>query len=340
MAGSIRIAIEEASQTAEARRMARRMALNIGFDQVRGEHVAIAVTEACTNILKHAGRGEVVLGHSDDNGHEHGPELEFLALDQGPGIGNLERCLRDGYTTSNTPGHGLGAITRLSNTADFYSVPGKGMALLARWWFGAGKNSEARNPPHLVIGAVNVSKRGQEVCGDAWGVEQCPSASTVLLADGLGHGYEASVAAAEAVRVLHANPGLMPAALVELAHRALHSSRGAAVAVARIDRARREVIFAGVGNIMGQIYAGAQRAQHVVSVNGTVGLRTQGVREFTYAWPDNGVLVLHSDGLSTSAGLDQAPGLALRDPSLIAGVLYRDFGRAYDDATVVVAKAG
>ena len=62
--------------------------------------------------------------------------------------------------------------------------------------------------------------------------------------------------------------------------------------------------------------------------------------DFSYAWPEDGLLVLHSDGLSTSTGLESYPGLAARDPVLIAGVLYRDFSRGRDDATVVVAKAG
>ena len=51
------------------------------------------------------------------------------------------------------------------------------------------------------------------------------------------------------------------------------------------------------------------------------------------------MLVMHSDGLSTNTGLEKHSGLALHDPSLIAGVLYRDFTRRNDDATVVVAKA-
>jgi hypothetical protein len=51
------------------------------------------------------------------------------------------------------------------------------------------------------------------------------------------------------------------------------------------------------------------------------------------------MLVLHSDGLSTGTSLEAHAGLALHDPSLIAGVLYRDFKRGNDDATVVVARS-
>ena len=332
MAESIRIAIEDPSQTAEARRVARKMAGDIGFDEVRAEQVAIAITEAATNILKHAGQGEILLRSTLGAF----PEMEFVALNRGPGMSNLDECLRDGFTTGSSPGEGLGAIRRLSDVSDFYSAPGKGTAVLARW------RSRAPAPAMaavLGIGAVNVPKRGQEVCGDAWGVEQTDQVSTLLIADGLGHGYEASLASREAVRTLHGNPDLAPGALVELSHKALRSSRGAAVAVARIDRERGKLTFSGMGNVAGQIYSGAEAAQHLVSVNGTAGHESQRIREFSYPWPENGMLIMHSDGLTTATGIESQPRLALHDPSLIAAVLYRDFNRGQDDATVVVAKA-
>jgi hypothetical protein len=50
--------------------------------------------------------------------------------------------------------------------------------------------------------------------------------------------------------------------------------------------------------------------------------------------------VLHSDGLLTQWSLDPYPGLSSRRPDVIAGVLYRDFRRVRDDATVVVARNG
>ncbi len=84
----------------------------------------------------------------------------------------------------------------------------------------------------------------------------------ILLADGLGHGLEAHVAASEAVRILRLHPDLPPGALLQRVHGALRSStRGAAVAVARIDLALNQVTFAGVGNIAARIYSGAEPRQ-------------------------------------------------------------------------------
>jgi hypothetical protein len=49
------------------------------------------------------------------------------------------------------------------------------------------------------------------------------------------------------------------------------------------------------------------------------------------------MLLLHSDGLISHWSLDGYPGVIRCHPGLIAGVLYRDFRRAHDDVTVVVA---
>jgi len=338
VAASIRIAVEEVSQCAEVRRVALRLAGEFGFDEVRAGKVAIVATEACTNILKHAGTGEVLLQVTDPGSEAAAPEFELIALDKGPGLRNIEECLRDGYTTGSSPGQGLGAIRRLADESDFYSVPGEGMALLARWR-GAGAGARSSAEPRVRVGAVNVGKRGEECCGDAWGFEQTDYFAMALLADGLGHGFEASQASLEAVRILRNHCELPPSQLIDLVHRALRSFRGAAVSVARLDLARGTMAFSGLGNVVGQIYAGSGRNQHLVSVNGTAGHQAARIKEFSYPWPADGILVMHSDGLSTSTGLDSRPALALRDPSLIAGVLYRDFSRGHDDATVLVAKA-
>lgn len=333
MSTAVRIVVEETSITAEARRTAREMALGMGMEASAAEHVAIATTEACTNILKHGGGGQVLLQTSTE-GSEAVPLLELLAVDQGPGMINLAQCLQDGYSTGSSPGEGLGAIQRLSKQSDFYTLSGKGTAVLARWWLSGNGWRAAQQ-----IGAVNVAKPGQEVCGDAWGCAQSAEHLAIIVADGLGHGLEAKLASTEAVRQLYENPDMPPKVLLTRIHQALRSTRGAAVAIAQIDCGRGKLNFAGVGNIAARIYAGSQARQNLVSLNGTAGHQCDRIQDFSYSWPEDGLLVLHSDGLSTATGLESYPGLAARDPALIAAVLYRDFCRGRDDATVVVAKA-
>jgi hypothetical protein len=102
-----------------------------------------------------------------------------------------------------------------------------------------------------------------------------------------------------------------------------------------IDPVGRSVRFAGVGNIAAQIVSPAKR-QNLVSVNGTVGAQLPTPREFVYELPESALLCCWSDGLTSRVGTENYPGLLHRDPALVAAVLYRDFKRGRDDATVTV----
>ncbi len=107
MRTTIRISIEDTSQIAECRRVAREQARELGFAETRTEEVAIVVTEAATNILKHAGSGEVLINSFPVENGQAAPWMEILALDRGAGFDNLEKCLQDGYSTGSSPGHGF-----------------------------------------------------------------------------------------------------------------------------------------------------------------------------------------------------------------------------------------
>lgn len=109
------------------------------------------------------------------------------------------------------------------------------------------------------------------------------------------------------------------------------------MAIAEINFEQQQVRFAGIGNIVANI-SSPTRYHNLVSYNGTVGHEVRKIHEFTYPWYVNGLLTMHSDGLSTQWKLDRYPGLSQKHPSLIAGVLYRDFHRDRDDVTVLVTK--
>ena len=141
----------------------------------------------------------------------------------------------------------------------------------------------------------------------------------------------------EAIRIFIENPQLGLTGLIQAAHTAMRHTRGAAMAVTEMDLLQQQVRFAGIGNIAGAIVTSNGR-QNMVSLNGTVGQQIRKILEFTYQWPKGAVLIIYSDGLAMHWGLDQYPGLIRRHPSLIAGVLYRDYARGYDDVTVLVIK--
>jgi hypothetical protein len=221
----------------------------------------------------------------------------------------------------------------MSSILEIYSQPGRGTALVAEV---RKRSSEAAAP--FQIGAVSVPKSGEEVCGDGWAVVQERDRMVLLVVDGLGHGPVAAQAARQAERVFTESArSSSPRDLLERMHGALRATRGAAAAVAEVDTMTGEVRFAGVGNIAGMVRSQGVRRQ-TVSHNGTVGAELRKVHEFTYAWSEDALLLLHSDGINTNWQLENYPGLANAHPALIAGVLYRDANRGRDDATVVVAR--
>jgi len=316
---------------AEARREVTGLARAIGFDESVIGRVALVVTEAASNLVKHTPEGQFLARAFDRDGVA---AIEVLALDQGPGMANTGESLRDGYSTAGSQGTGLGAIKRLSDEFDIYSIPGKGTALVAQLW--SRRPPSGNRPAPLEIGAVCLPKFGEVACGDAWAVEWRGGHCVILVADGLGHGADAATASMAAVNALRTHPQLAPAAMIEFAHGALRGTRGAALAVADLDLTL-EVRYAGIGNIAGMVYS-PHGARHMVSHAGIVGHEARKIQEFVYPWSQDSLLVMHSDGLATHWNLDQYPGLTSRRPSLIAGVLYRDFARGRDDVTVVVAK--
>jgi anti-sigma regulatory factor (Ser/Thr protein kinase) len=330
MKESIAIPITESSQPGEARRTALALADRLGFNETQRGKVGIVVTEAANNLVHHAGGGVVLLGAIEQN-----PTIgiEILALDKGPGMGDVEACLKDGFSTGGTSGNGLGAIQRLSNLLEIYSPPNQGTALLAHIWASTAQPREER----LIIGGICLPMRGEDVSGDAWTCQSDAHRQLLLVVDGLGHGSAAATAALAAVKVFQEDYHRSPHAIIGAAHSALRSTRGAALAIAEIDFDQQTVCFAGIGNIAASISSFTEQ-HHLVSYNGTVGHELQKIQEFRYPWYPNGILIMHSDGLGTQWKLDRYPGLIQKHPSLIAGVLYRDFNRERDDVTIVVAK--
>ncbi|WP_435017758.1 SpoIIE family protein phosphatase [Tundrisphaera sp. TA3] len=333
MRETLALAVEEPSQAGEARRAATSMAARAGFDPTGQGKVALLVTEIANNLVRHASQGELilrVLSEGDDAG------LEILSLDKGPGMADVRRCLADGFSTGTTPGVGLGAVVRMSDEFDIHSAPGQGTVMMSRCWTGP----RDRTAGGLEVGAVCRPIAGEVISGDSWMArESDPVRSLVMVADGLGHGPLAADASLAAIKIFARTRSSAPAEILREAHEALRGTRGAAVAVAAVDRGRREVAYAGVGNIFGMILAPSGRSG-LVSHNGTLGADARKFQEFTYAWPEGAMLVMHSDGLTTQWRLDRSSALGSRDPSVVAGVLYRDHTRGRDDATVVVARDG
>jgi len=329
----IAVAIDDSSQIGVARRTATAVATAAGLSETDAGKFALLTTEAATNIAKHAGRGEVILRSIGYGGTR---AVEVIAIDAGPGIADFERALDDGYSTAGTSGSGLGAMARLATSFDIFTAAGIGTVLAARVEAEGPYGQRASRP--FDIGVVRVPKRGEIECGDDWGVAlDSNGRALIVVADGLGHGHAAAEASRRAVDVAVEHAAEQPGMVVAGMHAALRSTRGAAVAVAELSPDGSNVRYAGLGNITATITSPGE-SKSLVSYNGIAGHELRKIQEFSYDWPPGGLLVMHSDGVSARWDLNKYPGLARRDPSVVAGVLYRDFSRGRDDALVVVVR--
>jgi len=332
---SLAFPITELSSIGEVRREAEKMARGLGFNDTETGRASIIVMEIARNLVLHASQSRQMLLRALEQGPEVG--LEILGLDRGPGIADLPESLRDGFSTTGTPGTGLGAVRRLSLISDVYSVPEQGTVVLAQVFKDGERLSGEANP--FRVSAISRARPGERVNGDAWSMIGHKHGALVLVSDGLGHGIEAAEASRAAAQAFASHPHLMPASLLQVLHDALRKTRGAAAAAVHLDIANNAVRFAGIGNISGRIVS-SETTRAMVSHDGTLGVEARRLQEFEYAWPENGVIILHSDGLSAAWSLSAYPGLLPKHPSVIAGALYRDFARERDDATVVVVKRG
>lgn len=325
----MRLEVREASQIAAARRVGSDLAHRLGLDETLSGRVALLIMEAATNIVKHATHGEILL-RPVKTGDVAG--VEILAIDAGPGMSNLGLSMQDGTSTAGSYGVGLGTMHRVADEFDIYSGPGGTVVAMTVW---ASKQAGLAAP--WQVGAVFLPLPGEDVSGDAWAVYAGVNCLSIVVADGLGHGPEAALAAEAATGQIARCHELPPAVFMQEAHAGLRGTRGAAVAVTRLDCLDEKATFAGIGNIAGCIVDGSKRHQ-LISHNGIVGSSVRKVQEFVAPWTDGSTIIQHSDGLTTRWDLEQYPGLASRHPSLIAAVLYRDFSRNRDDLTVLALR--
>ena len=305
---SEKIALKDQTSTGEARRAAQHLAQALGMDEVTTEEAAIIVTEAARNAVVHGGGGELLLSGASQG---QGKTLDIVAVDKGPGITDLARAMRDGFSTSSTPGTGLGAIARLAQKSDIFSNA-KGTVVFAR----LGEHGEQKG--RLDIAGFTIPVEGERVCGDGMAWIETNDRTLVIVADGLGHGPLAAEAAGEAIKTFRAHSSQPPREILARIHDALRKTRGAAVAIAEIRPLSGTLTYAGIGNISGIIISAGNLGRNLISHNGTVGHVVSRIQEFTVEWPHDGKLIMFSDGLQTRWSLSQYPGLVTRPAAVIA----------------------
>lgn len=127
--------VRSGSEVVAVRHLVRRFAVELGLSLVEQTKIVTAASELARNMVDYGGGG-TMRAEALVDGARRG--LRLIFDDQGPGISDLDAALRDGFTTGNGMGLGLGGAKRLSNEFYIRTAPGEGTTVtIVRWKGGA-----------------------------------------------------------------------------------------------------------------------------------------------------------------------------------------------------------
>lgn len=190
----------------------------------------------------------------------------------------------------------------------------------------------------LKYGVYQHPKVGYNVSGDAYFIKEHGTGMLICLADGLGSGPMAAQAAQRAVDWVadHDEDSLVN--ILQGCHRALRDTRGAAMALVRIETNIPRLSFLGVGNV--EFHAWSTESMKPISGGGIVGSRLPTLREFSFPYTAGDLIMLHTDGISKRFSLD---GVVERmypaPPQHLAEAIARDYAKSNDDVTLLVVSS-
>jgi serine phosphatase RsbU (regulator of sigma subunit) len=182
---------------------------------------------------------------------------------------------------------------------------------------------------------------GECVSGDqsiAVGIDGQAALFGVL--DGLGHGPAAANAAIAATEALRNASGERVEVLVQLCHRVLEGTRGAAMTLARVDFETGQLYWTGVGNVTANLVAKAATGIKVRSsarlAAGIVGYRIPEISPAQVVPMRTGdLLIISSDGIAENH-LDHIDFAA--PATAIAEQILTKHAKESDDAMVLAAR--
>ncbi len=361
-----RLPIRWESDLFNARLCGRRMADAAGFDEIGVAEIEIAISELGTNIVRHSGaEGALILRQCRD-GQLHGLEIE--ARDSGPGAASgsaagsatgpaAGSAAGPGSGPSFRPGSGPGFSSRPDAARPLAGAPRSGPGSLgiglsgvrrlmdtfesgreggetvirARKWV---RDSDA--PP--VRCSVFLRPRfGETVSGDDFFIRKLPDVAVFGVVDALGHGPRAGAVARQAIRVIEDHHRLPPAELMALCHAELRGTRGAALALARLDSRSNTLEHVSVGNVSARII-GPRGSRRLHRENGAVGMLIGPLSTERIAFHRGDWIIMHTDGVADDFYLDYPP--PDRCPREIGDWILSRHGMRHDDATVMVIQAG
>lgn len=301
-----------------------------GFSEHRLGEINLITAEMLSNLAKYARGGELLvklLDVTDTKG------IEIISLDRGPGMTDVPKMSGDGYSSSQTLGHGLGSIKRLSDECHIYSQKDWGTVIVSRVYV-----QPPSVAPAIAVRGLLLPKKGETACGDRYYVKQTKDHVKVLLGDGLGHGAEAALAVSKAVEAFKMCPDNDPCNIIRYIDEYVRKTRGLVATVAVLDRKRKEWNICGVGNIATRIFSPVNQKNHF-SYNGIVGMNVpRTMNSQVIEQERNQHLIMCSDGIRSKWEVTNWPGILRHDLSVFCAAVYKDFNRGTDDTSVLICK--
>ncbi len=125
------LTLKSSEDVVRMRQAVREYAIELGFGLVDQTKLVTAASELARNAIIYGGGGEVKV-ETLTEGERRGIGLTFS--DRGPGIADIQQALKDGYTSGNGLGLGLGGAKRLSNEFHIVSEVGVGTRITIKRW--------------------------------------------------------------------------------------------------------------------------------------------------------------------------------------------------------------
>jgi anti-sigma regulatory factor (Ser/Thr protein kinase) len=309
-----------------------RLATDAGLTAARISELDLIVAEMTSNLFKYSNDGELLLGVFHNGGS---PYIELISIDNGPGMINPAKMMQDGMSTTNTLGHGLGSMKRLSDTFELYSQIGWGTIVLSRVYHDPEK---VKDKTELIMRPIIVFKPGEKTSGDGFTYKKTDKYIKLMLADGLGHGPEANLAVNEAANAFKVFPDYSPTETIRFIHSSIKKTRGAVMNILGYDFSTKTWASAGVGNIAARMFGPVSFKNHM-SYNGIVGHNIPGtMNDQLYPLEEYNQVMLCSDGIKTRIDMARYPMMYKYDLTILAAAIYKDHARRNDDMSVVIAK--
>ena len=309
------------------------LAISAGFSNQKVAEIDIIVAEMASNLVKHAGGGQLLVKLVEDHKHQG---IEIISVDHGPGMTDVTRMIGDGVSTKNTLGHGLGAMKRMADIFQVFSQKDWGTVILVRMF--QEELPHFRKPPVSEIKTLVLSKPGEIKCGDGYATVISRDLIKIFLGDGLGHGEDAAFAVEKAIAAFKNCEESDPVGIIRFMDREVRKTRGLVGTVVVFDIKHKLRKICGVGTIATKLN-GLSFSKNYMAYNGIIGLnlpRSLNAQETSYEKGQH--LIMCSDGLKSRWDAIKYPGILRYDLSVLAAALWKDFARNTDDMSVLTCK--